>query len=182
MQETRVRFLDQEDPLEKEMATHSSILAWRIPLTEEPGGIARVRHDWRDSMHAPLPEAGLIVGGHPHSEDLVGLRLWISLLLSFQDLLLPLTSLIYTSWEYLQYSACTRIPVSDSAPREPHLRKPSMENVLMCSCFRMKNMGRLVNSVILGPLAHFVLCEMRSWEVCGTMAVEDDSVNSWMMV
>ena len=36
MQETRVRFLGQEDPLEKEMATHSSILAWRIPWTEEP--------------------------------------------------------------------------------------------------------------------------------------------------
>ena len=39
MQETRVQFLGQEDPLEKEMATHSSILAWRIPLTEETGGL-----------------------------------------------------------------------------------------------------------------------------------------------
>ena len=37
MQETWVRFLDQGDPLEKEMATHSSILAWEIPWTEEPG-------------------------------------------------------------------------------------------------------------------------------------------------
>ena len=37
MRETRVRSLGQEDPLEKEMATHSSILAWRIPWTEEPG-------------------------------------------------------------------------------------------------------------------------------------------------
>ena len=37
MQETRVQYLGQEDPLEKEMATHSSILAWRIPWTEEPG-------------------------------------------------------------------------------------------------------------------------------------------------
>ena len=37
MQETRVRFLNREDPLEKEMATHSSILPWRIPRTEEPG-------------------------------------------------------------------------------------------------------------------------------------------------
>ena len=37
MQETQVRFLSQEDPLEKEMATHSSILSWRIPWTEEPG-------------------------------------------------------------------------------------------------------------------------------------------------
>ena len=39
MQETRVQFLGWEDPLEKEMATHSSILAWRIPWTEEPGGL-----------------------------------------------------------------------------------------------------------------------------------------------
>ena len=37
--ETRVRSLGQEDPLEKEMATHSSILAWNIPCTEEPGGL-----------------------------------------------------------------------------------------------------------------------------------------------
>ena len=51
MQETQVRSLGQEDPLEEEMATHSSILAWRIPWTEEPGGLQymglqRVRHDW----------------------------------------------------------------------------------------------------------------------------------------
>ena len=39
MQETRVQCLGQKDPLEKEMATHSSILAWRIPWTEEPGGL-----------------------------------------------------------------------------------------------------------------------------------------------
>ena len=50
MRETWVRSLVQEDPLEKEMATHSSILAWRIPWTEEPGGLQstgsqRVGHD-----------------------------------------------------------------------------------------------------------------------------------------
>ena len=39
MRETWVRSLGQEDPLEKGMATHSSILAWRIPWTEEPGGL-----------------------------------------------------------------------------------------------------------------------------------------------
>jgi len=38
LQETRVRSLDWEDPLEEEMATHSSILAWKIPWTEDPGG------------------------------------------------------------------------------------------------------------------------------------------------
>ena len=49
-QETQVQSLGQEDPLEEEMATHSSILAWRIPWTEEPGelqsmGSQRVGHD-----------------------------------------------------------------------------------------------------------------------------------------
>ena len=39
MQDTRVRSLGWEDPLEKEMTTHSSILAWKIPWTEEPGGL-----------------------------------------------------------------------------------------------------------------------------------------------
>ena len=50
MQETQVRSLGWEDPLEKEMAAHSSTLAWRIPWTEEPGrlqsmGLQRVGHD-----------------------------------------------------------------------------------------------------------------------------------------
>ena len=50
IQKTWVLSLDWEDPLEKEMATYSSILAWRIPWTEEPGGLQsmglqRVRHD-----------------------------------------------------------------------------------------------------------------------------------------
>ena len=49
VQEAQVQSLGQEDPLEKGMATHSSILAWRIPWTEEPGrlhmGSQRVRHD-----------------------------------------------------------------------------------------------------------------------------------------
>ena len=51
MQETQVPSLGQEDPLEKEMATHASILAWKNPWTEEPGGLQsmglqKVRHDW----------------------------------------------------------------------------------------------------------------------------------------
>ena len=43
MQETRVQSLGQEDPLVEGMATHSSILAWRIPGTEEPGGLQSMR-------------------------------------------------------------------------------------------------------------------------------------------
>ena len=56
MRETWIRSLGWEDPLEKEMATHYSILAWRIPWTEEPGGLQstglqRVGHDWAISLH-----------------------------------------------------------------------------------------------------------------------------------
>ena len=51
MWDIQVRSLGWEDPLEEEMATHSSIFAWRIPLTEDPGGLQfigsqRVGHDW----------------------------------------------------------------------------------------------------------------------------------------
>ena len=46
MQETWVQSLGREDPLEEEMATHSSILAWKIPWTEEPGGLHRVAESW----------------------------------------------------------------------------------------------------------------------------------------
>ena len=50
MQETQLQPLGQEDPLEKELATHSNILAWRIPRAEDPGvlqssGLQRVRHN-----------------------------------------------------------------------------------------------------------------------------------------
>ena len=50
MQKTWVRYLGQEDALKKKLATHSSILTWKIPRTEEPGGLQsmgfqRVRHD-----------------------------------------------------------------------------------------------------------------------------------------
>ena len=59
MRETWVQSLGWEYPLEKEMATHSSILAWRISWTEEPGrlqstGSQRVRHDWATSLSLSL--------------------------------------------------------------------------------------------------------------------------------
>ena len=59
MEETWVQSLGREDLLEKEMATQSSILAWKIPWTKEPGrlqpmGSQRVRHDWATSLHYSL--------------------------------------------------------------------------------------------------------------------------------
>ena len=62
MQETWVQFLGWEDPLEKETATHSRILAWRIPGTEEPGGflvhtVARIRHNLATKPQPPPPRS-----------------------------------------------------------------------------------------------------------------------------
>ena len=52
-----VQFLGQEDPLKKEMATHTSILAWKIPWTEKPGGlvhgVTRVRYDLATKKNKP---------------------------------------------------------------------------------------------------------------------------------
>ena len=64
MQETPVQSLGQEESLEKEMATHGSILAWEIPWIEEPGGLQsmgsqRVRHDW-----ATKPPARILTPGY----------------------------------------------------------------------------------------------------------------------
>ena len=63
MQKSRVRSLGGEDPPEKEMATHSSILAWRIPWTGEPGGLQsrgsqKVRHDWATNTYSLLTALG----------------------------------------------------------------------------------------------------------------------------
>ena len=90
MQETQVQALGGEDPLEKGMATHSSILAWRIPWAEESGrvqsmGSLRVGHDWATSlslftfMHwrrkwQPTPV--FLPGESQGRRGLVGYRLW----------------------------------------------------------------------------------------------------------
>ena len=65
MRETRVQSLDWEDPLEKEMATHSSTHAWKIPWMEKPGGLQsmglqRVGHNWATS-HSPWTSIFLFI-------------------------------------------------------------------------------------------------------------------------
>ena len=76
MQETRVRSLGQEDPLEKGMATHSSILAWRISRTEESGysscGCKKSNTtEWLSTQHSVL-EICLVVWGNPSSSNIHG--------------------------------------------------------------------------------------------------------------
>ena len=67
VQETQVRSLGQENPLEKEMATHSSILAWKISWTEEPGGLQSmgsqtVEHDWVTNTYLADEKAEFLGG------------------------------------------------------------------------------------------------------------------------
>ena len=73
MQETWVRFLGREDPLEKEMTIHSGILAWKIPWMEEPGGLQftelqRVRHDG-DQTTKPSPSLPTEAPGKPRNGE-----------------------------------------------------------------------------------------------------------------
>ena len=67
MRGTRVQFLGREDALEKEMAIHSSTLAWKIPWTEKPDrrqsmGLQRVRHDWAISLSLSLSNISYLRG------------------------------------------------------------------------------------------------------------------------
>ena len=81
MLKTGVRSLGQEDPLEKETATHSSILAWRIPWTEKHGGLQsigsqRVRHNWVANTHALASLVAQLVQNPPAMQE-TGFDPWV---------------------------------------------------------------------------------------------------------
>ena len=61
MQETRVRILGWEDPLEKEMTTYSSVLSWRIPWTEEPGRLQSLGLQELETTERLNPPRGLLI-------------------------------------------------------------------------------------------------------------------------
>ena len=69
VQEMQVQCLGQEDLLEKEMATHSSTLAWRIPWTEEPGGLQSTRSDMTAMEHAHLKKKKKMEGRKGEKEN-----------------------------------------------------------------------------------------------------------------
>ena len=97
MQDTQVRSLGQENPLEKEMTTHSSILALKIPWTEEPGwllsiGLQRVGHDWVTSLPLELLYKVMLVHALQQSES--GICILISSI-SWASLLSPHPTLLY---------------------------------------------------------------------------------------
>ena len=83
--DTWVRSLGREDPLEKEMATHSSILAWQIPWMEEPGGLQsmgsqRVRHDWANNQRSLFLKTNPpTIASYIQTHILVVLFLWKTL-------------------------------------------------------------------------------------------------------
>ena len=82
MQEMQVRSLGQEGLLEKEMATHSSTLAWKTPWMKEPGrlqsmGLQRVRHDWTTKRRRQWHPTPVLLPGKPHGwRSLVGCSPW----------------------------------------------------------------------------------------------------------
>ena len=115
VRETWVRSLGREDPLEKEMATHSSILAWRIPWTEKSGRLQamdsqRVRHNWvTDTPNANSNEANLKTARtYTVIEHLISKSLYQSLyegkknacLLFFTDIFEVLLEARQSNWQH----------------------------------------------------------------------------------
>ena len=122
MRETRVRSLGREDPLEKEMATHSSTLAWKIPRTEKPGrlqsmGSQRVGHDWATFLSFPSPQWDQSFS--------IPLNKWLNLPL------LSLCFLKHSSHLFLDVfaSCCTKMTPSHPVPHlhtHAHLLSPGL--------------------------------------------------------
>ena len=107
MQEIQAPSLDQEDPLEEEMTTHPSILAWKIPWTEDPGGLKsmgsqRVRRAWVTKQGGP-------------QKGLLKLAYWASSPASLTFFPVLNCRLLSLSWKppcvHIMYSLCYSVPV-----------------------------------------------------------------------
>ena len=111
MLETWVWSLGQEDPLEKEMATHSSMLVWRIPWTEEPGGLQsmgsqRVGHDWATSLHFTSIGASGTLGVHKILSSSLSVAA-AKMLFAFSVLFFPVCTVEFSrSYMILQQIEC----------------------------------------------------------------------------
>ena len=82
MQQTHPWSLGWEDPMQKEMATHSSILAWEIPWTEKPGslqsmGVQKVRHNWVTKQQSKFSIRSPFISHHSTEGDSVLTLVWI---------------------------------------------------------------------------------------------------------
>ena len=153
MWETWVQSLGQEDPLEEGMATHSSILAWRIPWTEEPGEpqsmrSPRVRHDWATKHTALLLLGGGVISllvwtiCNPLS-PLVVLHLWEESLTSVKLLKVLLSFTLFYSERGERTSNLTR---QKNLEREINL--VYLSNFLLSSPFLLLLHFRLTNATV----------------------------------
>ena len=115
MQETHIRFLGREDPLEKGMATHFSILAWRIPWTEEPGGLQTMGSQESDTTE---------VTKHARRN----MRLLFPASNSFQDVDKNARSGL-AAWRH--YSSSEVVPSLDKSPGR-HTRSHSYKEMYFC--------------------------------------------------
>ena len=162
MQETQVQSLGQEDSLEKGMATHSSILDWRIPWTEEPGrlqsmGLQRVGHDWAINTHThthihSVPVAdkhmkmwGSTVGQPRHPPEWLQWKCLITLSvdkdagqLNAQASLVGMGNRPTTLASYLKVSCQIKYYYTLSGPSVPLLDNPQLKWVLTST---KKHMG-----------------------------------------
>ena len=126
MRETWVRSVGQEDSMEKEMATHSSILAWRTPWMEEPGrlqftGSQRVGHDWATSLtQSVLPKA------HSHSR-MFGSG-WVTIPSWLRG---SLRSLLYSSFMYSFHLFLISSASIRSSPNFCPLLYPSLDEMFL---------------------------------------------------
>ena len=131
MLETWLQSLSREDPLEKEMATHSSTLAWKIPWTEEPGrlqsmGSQRVGHDWVTLLTHLFSEQLMVsncqqycsaIGCHPTGPSpfpflcIKGHWIWIEGVISFETFVCHLLGLLAFWWKssFLAPTTCLSI-------------------------------------------------------------------------
>ena len=133
MQEIWVQFLGQEDPLEKGMATHSSILACRIPWTEEPGGLhsswghKRVGHDWATNTHTRRYKHGDLQNRSLSMTEISdyrragerGLRWW-----SIFYTLLRITNFIFLGKASVQFSSVAQSCPTLRPHESQHARPP----------------------------------------------------------
>ena len=136
MQETQVWSLGQEDPLEKGMATHSSIVAWRIPWTEEPGGVQSMESQELDITERLFPfqgsKAGLSDGNAKYqtennfSELLRKIFVWNGVLVSCLEL-----------WARLQLHTKTKQKTSEKYSKESN--DPS--SVCVATLFRTQRLA-----------------------------------------
>ena len=133
-QKTQVRSLGREDSLEKEMATHTSILAWKIPETEEPGRLQSIRsqrvwHNWSDLAHTQalanscLPTLSIIISGDFKSNRV--LVCWFSTTSS---------SVITASTSPQVMSVILSLPTATNAAIPFSCKLPTFHHCLYLSC------------------------------------------------